>query len=133
MGAVSIQSIEQLEDADFAAADLPVLDLAYLRQQTYGNAALEIEMLELFLRQSDNLLNELAGSGRKEWRIYARVLKSSAHSIGALAVANIASQAEGVCDKAPARMEALLKSLESAVRKTNEHIRQHLKADFVRA
>jgi hypothetical protein len=107
---------------------VPVMDLAYLHQQSYGNAALETEILELFLRQSTRLIVDLnEGLKQKQWRDYARTLKGSAYSVGALQVAHVAEQIEHCCpDISAASTKKLLQMLESAILKVNELIRQYL-------
>ena len=122
-------SFNHFEHAEFAEkAEVPVIDLAYLHQQSYGNVALETEILELFLRQSTRLLFELnEGLKQKQWRDYARTLKGSAYSIGALQVAHVAEKIERCCpDTNLAGTKNLLQLLECAVVKVNELIRQYL-------
>lgn len=125
MVAASFNSFEQAESADRA---MPVMDLAYLHQQSYGNTALETEILELFLRQSTRLLVELnEGLKQKQWRDYARALKGSAYTVGALQVAQAAEQIEHCCpDTNAAATKKLLQVLEQAIHKVNELIRQYL-------
>jgi HPt (histidine-containing phosphotransfer) domain-containing protein len=109
-------------------SSVPVMDLAYLHQQSYGNAALEMEILELFLRQSTRLLVELSeGLKQKYWRDYARALKGSAYNVGALQVAQAAEQVERCCpDTNTAGTRKLLQALECAIVKVNGLIRQYL-------
>jgi HPt (histidine-containing phosphotransfer) domain-containing protein len=126
MVAASFNHFDQLEFAE--KADVPVIDLAYLHQQSYGNVALETEILELFLRQSTRMLLELnEGLKQKQWRDYARTLKGSAYSVGALQVAQFAERIEHCCpDTNIAGTKKLLQLLEHAVVKVNELIRQYL-------
>jgi HPt (histidine-containing phosphotransfer) domain-containing protein len=107
---------------------VPVIDLAYLHQQSFGNTALETEILELFLRQSTRLLVDLnEGLKQKQWRDYARTLKGSAYSVGALQVAQVAEQVERCCpDTSMAGTRKLLQALENAIVKVNGLIRQYL-------
>lgn len=129
-------SIEHGEAQGFLKkSSLPILDLAYLRRQTLGNAALEVEMLELFLRQSTRLLSEFnAKTPVKEWRNYARALKGSSQSIGALQVAHLAAQIED-CSEARQSDETalLLDALGDAVRIVNGSISEHLKTNSAAA
>jgi HPt (histidine-containing phosphotransfer) domain-containing protein len=110
-------------------SDLPVIDLSYLHQQSYGNIALETEILELFLRQSCRLLAGLnEGFKEEQYREYARALKGSAYSVGALQVAHVAAQLEAeFYEKNSSSVRRILHSLESAILRVNELIRQHLK------
>lgn len=119
--------------SDYAEAsgkkDVPVMDLAYLHQQSYGNAALETEILELFLRQSTKLLVELnEGLKKKQWRDHARTLKGSAYTVGALQLARVAEQVEHCCpDTNLAATKKLLEMLERAIACVNDMIRQYLR------
>jgi HPt (histidine-containing phosphotransfer) domain-containing protein len=59
------------------------LDAAYLSSQTFGDTALEIELLELFIAQARRLVPQLATSDTREQADIAHRLKGSAYAIGA--------------------------------------------------
>ena len=121
-----------IEKSSVEQDEIALLDLAYLHQHSLGNAALETEMLELFLRQSMRLLLEFnVRTEPREWRDFARTLKSSASGIGALEVAQIAERLE-LCgqSKESAETRALLAALETAVLKVNDCIRHHLQKNL---
>lgn len=80
--------------ADDPASEAPTLDLVHLSRQTFGDHALEIELLSLFERQAEQLarrLGEPRQHGDKVARMdLAHMLKGSARSVGAFAVADAA-------------------------------------------
>ncbi|MES2906415.1 MAG: Hpt domain-containing protein [Pseudomonadota bacterium] len=114
---------------DLSDTSLPVMDLNYLRAQTFGNLALEVEILELFLRQSTRLLLEFTdATPEKDWRDYARALKASAQNIGALRVSVLAAELEDCArDKGRQGAKKLLDAFHNAVSSLNDEIRTHLK------
>ncbi len=76
----------------------PVLDLVHLSRQTFGDHALEVELLTLFERQAAHLAVRL-GDPRRPGDSTARLelahmLKGSAMSVGAFAVAATAQAYE---------------------------------------
>ena len=69
------------------------IDLQQLRQMTLGDAALEREVLAMFMAQSDRLMGTLA-TLPGEASALAHTLKGSARAIGATRVAECASVLE---------------------------------------
>lgn len=73
------------------AEEPSVLDLVHLSRQTYGDHALEVELLTLFERQAAHLavrLEDPRRPGDSTARLeLAHMLKGSARSVGAFAVA----------------------------------------------
>ena len=82
-------------DGPAAAEAAGSIDLAHLAAATFGDAALEREVLVLFLSQSAELIGRIAavpdGQGRSE---LAHRLKGAAAGIGARAVASAADRVE---------------------------------------
>lgn len=80
------------------ASRAATLDLVHLSRQTYGDHALEIELLSLFERQAKQLsdrLSEARRPGDAATRMdLAHMLKGSARSVGAFAVADAAERYE---------------------------------------
>lgn len=78
--------------------DLRPLDLVHLAHQTLGDRSLEIELLNLFDRQAEQLLRQLeAGAGSADRRLrrdLAHTMKGSARAVGALRVASRAQDYE---------------------------------------
>ena len=77
-------------------SDEPAIDLVHLARQTDGDAALEVELLALFDRQSATLLAQLAvdGAARGGRADIAHKLRGSALAVGAGRVASAAETLE---------------------------------------
>ncbi len=75
------------------AADLAPLDLDHLERMTFGEKALEREVLEMFVAQSARLLDALV-TQPAETPALAHTLKGSARAIGACKVAACAAALE---------------------------------------
>ena len=71
------------------------IDLVFLARYTLGNRALEREVLELFVGQSRQSLEQLRkAESTKDWREAAHAIKGSARAVGARRVGDLAEQAE---------------------------------------
>ena len=76
-------------------ASAPPIDLAHLSRYTLGNAALQREVLHLFVEQAPTTLAQLSSAEtEKDWRDAAHTLKGSARAVGAWRVAGCAERAE---------------------------------------
>jgi HPt (histidine-containing phosphotransfer) domain-containing protein len=105
------------------AASQPPVDLATLRGQTGGDAALEREVLALFLAKSERDLRHVADAATAaERRMAAHSLCGSARAIGAHAVAAAAAAVERETFAQP----QLLRALDHAVAAAAGLIRKHL-------
>ena len=71
-----------------------VIDRAHLARMTFGEAALERELLELFDRQAELLVARIAQSDATTAAALAHTLKGSAVGVGAMAVAAAAADIE---------------------------------------
>jgi len=107
---------------DLAAEDAgePAIDHVHLARQTDGDAALEVELLALFDRQSGSLLAELSveGSARRRRADVAHKLRGSALAIGAGRVAGAAQTLETLLNSdrsSPHECERALDGLAAAV------------------
>ncbi len=102
--AVNLSDNHRGVDHTSAAA---VLDLVHLSRQTFGDHALEIELLALFDRQAAQFAGRLASPrsmGDTGARIdLAHMLKGSAGSVGAFAVAAAAESYEAALRRGEAR------------------------------
>jgi HPt (histidine-containing phosphotransfer) domain-containing protein len=81
----------------------PVIDLAHLARMTLGEKTLEAEVLALFDRQADILLERMRKAPRGAAGAFAHTLKGSARGIGAWRVAEAAERVEcaaSSCDAA---------------------------------
>lgn len=73
-----------------------VLDRDHLARYTLGDAALEQEVLGLFIGQMPETLAMLRSSGdQKAWTLAAHTIKGSARAVGAWKLASAAERAEG--------------------------------------
>lgn len=103
------------------APEAPILDLVHLSRQTFGDHALEIELLALFEGQAAQFAARLVAARRPgdagSRMDLAHMLKGSARSVGAFAVAAAAEAyetalrdgdySEGpLCDRLVAQIEA---------------------------
>jgi hypothetical protein len=87
-------------------ADPCAIDLAHLRQSTFGDRNLEREVLSLFADQAVRLLGQLVDAP-PDAAALAHTLKGSARAIGAFGVAEAAAAAELVSHDAGAAPGAL--------------------------
>ena len=75
------------ERPEGGAPDAPVLDLVHLSAQSLGDRNLELELLQLFDRQSEQILLRLDSGlalGERRWvRDLCHTLKGSARAVGA--------------------------------------------------
>ncbi len=70
------------------------IDLVHLTRETFGNRALETEILCLFSRQTSSIADRLAHANPDDRVRLARSLKGSARMIGAFGVADMAEEIE---------------------------------------
>ena len=105
-------------------ADAEPLDLAHLRRQTGGDAALEREVLTLFLAKATADLARIDGAASpRERREAAHALVGSARAVGALEVAGLAAAIENA-GEGPSDVTAALKD---ALRAAEDFIRSYLR------
>jgi HPt (histidine-containing phosphotransfer) domain-containing protein len=104
-----------------ASPDRRILDLAHLSRQTFGDRALEREVLALFDGQCARLLPLIvAGEDPTERADAVHTLKGAARAVGAWRLASLAETFEGALDDArPAHtLSRLGLKLEKAVAET---------------
>ena len=75
------------------AAEMGPIDLGHLARMTCGEKALEREVLEMFLKQSDRLVSALSDTPEAAVDL-SHALKGSARAIGAFGVADLAANVE---------------------------------------
>ena len=100
------------------------VDLVHLSRQTMGDRDLEREVLALFERQSEMMLQRLRNATcARNWSEAAHTLKGSARGIGAFDVASIAEELELAGDDfLSCEAWTKLKQLETAVVAANSYI-----------
>lgn len=72
----------------------PPIDMAHLENATFGDRALQREVLGLFETQAEKLMQTIRASGGKARAEAAHALKGAARGIGAFAVADEAEKVE---------------------------------------
>jgi HPt (histidine-containing phosphotransfer) domain-containing protein len=100
-----------IKDTNVAAAG-GAIDRAHLARMTFGEAALERELLELFDRQAAILVARMHASDATTVAALAHTLKGSAVGVGAGEVAATAAAVEQ--SPSPERLAALGRSVERA-------------------
>lgn len=96
-----------------AGAQTRPVDLTHLARYTGGDAALNAEVLQLFIDQSAMLMTDLKAAletaDQKRWREITHSLKGAARGIGAFALADAAADAEplALAEAQPAALTAL--------------------------
>jgi HPt (histidine-containing phosphotransfer) domain-containing protein len=115
------------QDLDAEDAGEPAIDRVHLSRQTDGDAALEVELLALFDRQSGKLLDELSveGPARRRRADMAHKLRGSALAIGAGRIATAAQALETLlnsdrsslheCERALAGLAAAVAEARAAI------------------
>jgi HPt (histidine-containing phosphotransfer) domain-containing protein len=109
------------------ACEQPV-DLDHLARQTLGDAALEREVLGLFLSQGEIFIARLRSARTAEsWRLAAHTIKGSARNIGAWQLAETARAAEELTP-ADRRSKVMADQVAEALDRTNRFIETRLPA-----
>ena len=104
-----------------ASSATPPIDLTHLAAQTFGNRALEQEVLSLFLKQSASLMQRLENAAHDAQIATIHTIKGSARSIGAGQVAFVA---EGIEAELNAGNSPSFVALAAAVDHANAYIRK---------
>jgi HPt (histidine-containing phosphotransfer) domain-containing protein len=103
-------------------ATAPPIDLAHLSRYTLGNAALQREVLQLFVDQAPTTLTQLrSAETEKDWRDAAHTLKGSARAVGAWRVAGCAERAETI-DMRAQEKGRVVQSLDAALDEARRYI-----------
>jgi HPt (histidine-containing phosphotransfer) domain-containing protein len=76
------------------------VDLVHLANQTMGDKALELEVLQMFARQARACLHEMSAGDGKAVEAAAHKLKGAAGAVGAFKVRDAAETLEGNCGDA---------------------------------
>ena len=90
----------------------PAIDRAHLARVTFGDQALERELLELFDRQAALLVARMHGTEGETLKALAHTLKGSAMGVGATEVARAAAALEQAQGAEP--LSALARAVERA-------------------
>jgi HPt (histidine-containing phosphotransfer) domain-containing protein len=103
------------------SAPMTAVDYAHLRTQAAGDPDVMREVIQLFLMQTEQILDALeVATDAKSWKELTHTLKGSARGIGAFAVADAAARAEA----APLDT-GNLSALHEAFRAVRHHLREN--------
>ena len=117
------------ERAQSEALEVAVLDRDHLARMTFGDRSLEREVLQLFDRQSELLLERMRASEPAAIATLAHTLKGSAVGIGATRVASAAAEVEATAQaksgESSRAIEELVQAVEEARAAISALIRAH--------
>jgi HPt (histidine-containing phosphotransfer) domain-containing protein len=102
--------------AQSTAAGEPAIDLAHLSRMALGDHALEREVLALFCRQVDVLIERMSAADPSDVIELAHTLKGSARGVGAWPMARAAEAVEAAAPPELARAVAALAALADEAR-----------------
>lgn len=97
------------------AAMEPAIDRGHLARMTFGDRSLQQEVLQLFDRQSAQLVARMRSGSGEAISAMAHTLKGSAAGIGAQSVVRAAAAAEQAAAHAPGDLSATIDQLAQAV------------------
>lgn len=102
----------------------PAIDRAHLDRQTFGDAALQVEVLGLFRDELPNALQRLRSAATaKEWHFAAHSLKGSARAVGANPLAALALAAEQAAGK-PGTRDRLIGDIADEMTRVGAAVRE---------
>jgi HPt (histidine-containing phosphotransfer) domain-containing protein len=104
------------------------LDHTHLTRMTFGDPALAREVLNLFMRQTEALLAELADARPDMAASLAHRMKGSAKGVGAWSVAAAAEMVERAAAADPQALTADVAALRDAIHEANTAIVEFLSA-----
>jgi len=109
--------VDDFPSKESAAAVPETVDLNHLRRYTFGDQALEKEILSLFLVQLVETIRSLReAASQPDWKIAAHTLKGSCRAVGAFQLGDLAQEAEhlGYGTDSEARAEAVTRIEDAA-------------------
>ena len=121
-------AVDIYERAQHEALDAAVLDRNHLARMTFGDRSLEREVLQLFDRQSELLLERMRTSEPAAIATLAHTLKGSAVGIGAKRVASAAAEVEATAQAKPGEMSRAIDELAQAVEEARAEISALIRA-----
>ncbi len=123
------QALRRDEAWTAATRDDRVVDLVRLSRTTLGDRSLEREVLQLFVRQSALLIDQLANADAARAGLLAHTLKGSARGVGAVRVAAAAEALEAAVQDAPRAVGPALAQLRAAVEEAAATVESLLAAE----
>lgn len=116
------------ERARHEALHAAVLDRNHLARMTFGDRSLEREVLQLFDRQSELLLERMRASEPAVIATLAHTLKGSAVGIGAKRLASASADVEATAQAKPGEMSGAIDELAQAVEEAQAEISALIRA-----
>ena len=116
------------EHAQSEALEVAVLDRDHLARITFGDRSLEREVLQLFDRQSELLLERMRASEPAAIATLAHTLKGSAVGIGATRVASAAAEVEATAQAKSGESSRAIEELAQAVEEARAAISALIRA-----
>jgi len=111
------------------ALEAAILDRGHLLRMTFGDRSLEREVLQLFDRQAELLMERMRKSDPAAVATLAHTLKGSAVGVGAVRVARAAANAELVATRAPHECSRAIGQLTAAVDEARAQITAVMRAE----
>ena len=121
-------AVNVYERAKPEALKVAVLDRDHLARMTFGDRSLEREVLQLFDRQSELLLDRMRASEPAAIATLAHTLKGSAVGIGATRVASAAAKVEATARVKPGESSRAIDELAQAVEEARAAISALIRA-----
>src|SRR6187200_1434316 len=121
-------AVDLHERAQLEALEMAVLDRDHLARMTFGDRGLEREVLQLFDRQSELLLDRMRASEPAAIATLAHTLKGSAVGIGATRVASAAAEVEATAQAKSGESSRAIEELAQAVEEARAAISALIRA-----
>jgi len=121
-------AVKLFENAPGDRAGNAVIDRSQLSRMTFGDRSLEREVLQLFDRQAELLMERMNASGPAAIATLAHTLKGSAVGIGAGRVARAAAAAELAASHGPDECSEAIAELARSVAEARAQIAGLLRA-----
>ena len=115
-------AVKLFESAPDERADDAAIDRGQLSRMTFGDQTLEREVLQLFDRQAELLMQRMTGSGPAAIATLAHTLKGSAVGIGAGRVARAAAATERAASHTPDQCGEAIAELARSVEEARAQI-----------
>lgn len=121
-------AVKMFESAPAEPADNTAIDRRHLSRMTFGDHSLEREVLQLFDRQAELLMQRMDASEPAAVATLAHTLKGSAAGIGAGRVAQAAAAAERAASHTPGECSVAIAELAQSVAEARAQIAGLLRA-----
>jgi HPt (histidine-containing phosphotransfer) domain-containing protein len=121
-------AVNLYERAEPEVLKVAALDREHLARMTFGDRSLEREVLQLFDRQSEILLERMRASEPAAIATLAHTLKGSAVGIGATRVAAAAAEVEATAQARPGESRRVIDELAQAVEEARAEISALIRA-----